>query len=88
MELKAVVVFGFQLFQVNSIYHQKFLIKFLFYASSKCISLVTQQKMKKKVAITSEPLMIDAKFFSKDAEYPSSYLLSIHYISLTAQFFK
>ena len=24
----------------------------------------------------------------KDAEYPSFYLLSIHYISLTAQFFK
>ena len=32
--------------------------------------------------------MLDAKFFSKDAEYPSSYLLSIRYISLTAQFFK
>ena len=27
-------------------------------------------------------------FCSKDAEYPSSYLLSIHYISLAVQFFK
>ena len=33
--------------------------------------------------------MLDVKFFfSKYAEYPSSYLLSIHYISITAQFFK
>ena len=43
----------------------------------------------KKMTITLQPLMLDAEnFFSKDAEYPSSYLLSIHYISLTAQFFK
>ena len=41
-----------------------------------------------KMAITPQPLMLDAKFFSKDAEYPSFSLLSIHYISLTAQFFK
>ena len=27
---------------------------------------------------------LDAIFFSKDAKYPSSYLLSTHYIGLTA----
>ena len=27
-------------------------------------------------------------FFCKDAEYPSSYQIIQHYISLTAQFFK
>ena len=40
----------------------------------------------KKMAITQQPLMLDAKFFSsKDAEYPSSYLLSIYYISLKVE---
>ena len=42
-----------------------------------------------QMAIILQPLMLDANFiFSEYAEYPSSYLLSIHYISLTAQFFK
>ena len=40
-----------------------------------------------KMARTLQPRMLDAKFSSVNAEYPSSYLLSIYY-SFTAQFFK
>ena len=38
--------------------------------------MVTQQKLK-KMAITLQPLTLDENFCSKDAEYPSSYQLSI-----------
>ena len=47
-----------------------------------------QRDKNRKNGQTLQLLMLDANFFSKDEEYPSSYLLSMHYISLTAQFFK